>query len=167
MEAKEKFSPQEWQQVLSLPVYCAALIITGDLSALPGLIEESQALYQMLDETREHQQDGELARAAAEMLLSRQTENERQTMLQALQFGDSQEMLAETRGVVALINSRVDQEARRAYYHWTYELAVEVAEAAREGGFLGLGGVAVSPEEQALLDRLVSVLQIDPGYDRL
>lgn len=163
MNYQDLFNPQEWQEVLSLPVYCAALVITGDLSQLPGLIQESQALYQVLNETREQSQTNEIAHAAARMLLSRQTESERQELLQAAELSEPEQMLAKTAQLVALVNNRLPPEIRDDYYHWNFELAVEIAQAAREGGFLGVGGVQISREEQAVLDRLAALFQFPPG----
>jgi hypothetical protein len=37
-------------------------------------------------------------------------------------------------------------------------VATKVAEATKEGGFLGMGGTLVSPEEQVALDEIKSVV---------
>lgn len=162
MPLEALFNPDEWQQALSLPVYCAALVITGDLSGLSGLIQESQALYWVLEGTRGQEQANLLARTAAERLLSRDLETERKELLAISELGSEEWLLAEISRTIAVINNRVESDMRTAYYAWSYELAVDVARAAREGGFLGLGGELVSQKEKAVLDRLAFLLQQPP-----
>ena len=72
-------------------------------------------------------------------------------------------MLAKTAQLMALVNNRLPPEIRDEYYHWNYELAVEIARAAREGGLLGVGGVQISRQEHVVLDRLASLFQFPPG----
>jgi hypothetical protein len=45
-----------------------------------------------------------------------------------------------------------------AYKSWLVEIASDVAEASKEGGFLGFGGVAVSDAEKATLSEIANVL---------
>lgn len=52
------------------------------------------------------------------------------------------------------------QEETTAYRQWLYGLAEKVAKAAKEGGFLGIGGTWVSEEEQAFLAELRTALQL-------
>jgi len=47
------------------------------------------------------------------------------------------------------------------YKHWVYNIAQTVAEAAKEGGVLGFGGVRVSEEEEAFLQELSTILQVE------
>lgn len=52
------------------------------------------------------------------------------------------------------------QEETTAYRQWIYGLAENVAKAAKEGGFLGIGGTLVSEGEQAFLAELRTALQL-------
>ena len=47
-----------------------------------------------------------------------------------------------------------------AFKSWLREISQHVAEAAREGGFLGIGGVAVSEAEKATLAEISSALKL-------
>jgi len=46
---------------------------------------------------------------------------------------------------------------------WLYGIADKVANAAKEGGFLGFGGTRVSEDEQAFLTDLRTALKIQVG----
>lgn len=66
---------------------------------------------------------------------------------------------------LALIKAGIDQVAQgnpgevAAYKSMILSTAQATAEAAKEGGFLGIGGKQVSPEEQAVLDQLRAALK--------
>jgi hypothetical protein len=47
-----------------------------------------------------------------------------------------------------------------AFAAWLYQISQRVAEAAKEGGFLGFGGVAVSEAEKATLSEISAALKI-------
>ncbi len=47
-----------------------------------------------------------------------------------------------------------------AFKAWLYQISQKVAEAAKEGGFMGIGGVAVSDAEKATLGEISTALQI-------
>ena len=49
-----------------------------------------------------------------------------------------------------------------AFKNWLRQIGLSVAEAATEGGFLGIGGVAVSDAEKATLAEISSALKL-PG----
>ncbi|WP_244496171.1 hypothetical protein [Ensifer sp. Root31] len=47
-----------------------------------------------------------------------------------------------------------------AFAAWLYQISQRVAEAAKEGGFLRFGGVAVSEAEKATLSEISAALKI-------
>ena len=57
----------------------------------------------------------------------------------------------------ALIDSKAPDDAP-AFKGWLREISQHVAEATKEGGFLGVGGVLVSDAEKATLTEISSVL---------
>lgn len=58
---------------------------------------------------------------------------------------------------VTLLKGLSPQDAQ-TYKDFVYKTALNVAQAAREGGFMGIGGVSVSPEERALLSDISQAL---------
>jgi hypothetical protein len=69
-------------------------------------------------------------------------------------------VLEEARAAIRILNERMPLTDARAYGHWLLSIATTVCEAARSGGFLGLGGVPVSPAEQRFLDDLRDALRL-------
>lgn len=61
------------------------------------------------------------------------------------------------RQVSALVDSRAPGDAA-AFKGWLRQISRHVAEAATEGGFLGIGGVAVSETEKATLAEISGAL---------
>jgi len=47
-----------------------------------------------------------------------------------------------------------------AFKNWLRQISQHVAEAAKEGGFLGIGGVTVSEAEKATLTEISSALKL-------
>jgi hypothetical protein len=60
--------------------------------------------------------------------------------------------------VAALLDGKAPEDAA-AFKAWLEDLARRVAEAAKEGGFLGFGGVQVSAAEQATLTEISAALR--------
>jgi hypothetical protein len=55
------------------------------------------------------------------------------------------------RTAAVILATRVELADSRAYSGWLTSIAVSVCEASKSGGFMGLGGVQISPAEQAFL----------------
>jgi hypothetical protein len=59
----------------------------------------------------------------------------------------------------AILDAREPADAV-AFKAWLFGVSQKVAEAATEGGFLGLGGIQVSDAERATLDEIAEALGI-------
>jgi len=75
--------------------------------------------------------------------------------------GMRQRALDSVRSCIDILASKGTRYEREAYSRVLYGLAEKVANAAREGGFLGFGGTQVSEGEQAFLDELRGTLQLE------
>ena len=69
--------------------------------------------------------------------------------------------LDQAQAAIACLQAQASPQETDAYRKMVYGIAEKVANAAREGGFLGLGGTLVSKEERAFLDQLRSTLQLE------
>jgi hypothetical protein len=63
------------------------------------------------------------------------------------------------RQVAAVVDTKAPGDAT-AFKTWLRQISQHVAEAAKEGGFLGIGGVAVSEAEKATLTEISNALKI-------
>jgi hypothetical protein len=69
--------------------------------------------------------------------------------------------LDQTRSAVDILAAKGSKEEKDAYARLLYGIAEKVANAAREGGFLGFGGTQVSEGERSFLNELRGVLQLE------
>ena len=69
----------------------------------------------------------------------------------------SASLAAICRSMAAVGKSQADAEA---YGQWVFAAAQKAAEAAKEGGFFGIGGTAVTDAEKAALATLKTVLGV-------
>jgi hypothetical protein len=69
--------------------------------------------------------------------------------------------LEHARSSIALLGNKASSEEIDAYRTLLYGVAEKVANASREGGFLGFGGKAVSAAEQSFLDDLQNSIQLE------
>jgi hypothetical protein len=70
--------------------------------------------------------------------------------------------LATCQEVGTLLTRKSSAPEADGFKRWLVTVAHGVAEAAKEGGVLGIGGVRVSAAEQALLAELAAVLEVAP-----
>jgi hypothetical protein len=103
-----------------------------------------------------------LVKAVADDFSSPETQAARRDRIQS-QFAGAkpgelkQKAMDELRGTVALVNEKAAYDAE-AFKGWLSQVAQKTEEAAKEGGFLGFGGVAVSDAERATLAEIAGVL---------
>jgi hypothetical protein len=72
-----------------------------------------------------------------------------------------QQVLGELREVQAVVAAKATPEEASAFARWLVEVALDAANAAKEGGFMGFGAEQVSKGEQHMLDELRSALGIE------
>lgn len=157
MSIEDEFEAQEWEQISILPALVAAAVISGDLSSLPGLIEEGKALYTTLATARSTPEANPLAQAAAAEILARRDdlpEPARQADEEAV-LEDLYDRIGES---LLILQPAVDPAIAAGYRQWLYTVAEATAEAARETGLLGFSGPRVSAREKEVLDRLAHLL---------
>ena len=70
------------------------------------------------------------------------------------------EVLDELRAVNALLLEKASPEEVDEYHEWVRIASQRAALAAKEGGFLGIGGELVSEREQQMLERLGEIFDI-------
>jgi hypothetical protein len=63
------------------------------------------------------------------------------------------------RQVAEVVDTKAPEDAT-AFKTWLLQISQHVAEAAKEGGFLGIGGVAVSEAEKATLAEISNALKL-------
>lgn len=158
------YTNEEWKVLMDTPVRIGRAMMAVSPSGAIGTSQEIMAL-----------------RKGTKDALQGSTNSTLKTLSQQLQSQEAMQVLWEDAGhafqdrwdaatvrktaisscqqVVSLLRKGSPQDAQ-AYKDFVYATARKVAEAAKEGGFMGIGGVAVSAEEKSLLDDISKALEI-------
>ena len=162
MVNKASFTPEEWSRLVASPVVASMAITAADPGGLWSLLQESMSSGWALVEAKQSAQTAPLVKAVVEDITNSETRNAVRTSFQAQfkgsQFADvKRKAIDELRAVSGLLDTKAPEEAA-AFKAWLLSIAQKSAEAGKEGGFLGFGGVAVSEAEQATLAEISSAL---------
>ena len=71
------------------------------------------------------------------------------------------------RQVSQLLAAKSTPSEAGEYKQWVLQVGEKVAQAAKEGGFLGVGGQRVSQEERVVLDAIADALDVRRVHERL
>jgi hypothetical protein len=164
MAVQEQFTPEEWQKVVAGPVEAGMLMAFAQPQGPFGLAHEMRAIYDATV-TGVINAPSELVREVGAVLAKQKGEGGAADQLKASAEqakahspGDPQAFyLGQVTGAAALVAQKAPADAP-AYKEWLVTCAEQTAQAAKEGGFFGFGGVQVTPRETAALDRLRSAL---------
>lgn len=163
MADRTVFTDEEWSRVLQSVTLAGIAITAADPSGLWGLIKESFAAGSVLAHARNEAGTCPLAKAVVDDL---QTPEGRAKARQGIEVraGDKAETIQQ-RAIQALgeVGALVDTKApddAQAFKLWLRGISQRVAEAAKEGGFLGFGGVEVSEAEQKALAEISTALKL-------
>ena len=162
MFSKQSFSADEWSRVAASPMVVCAAVSAADPGGLWGLLKEASAGGFALVAAKQDPNASQLLKAMADDLTGSETRSSITSKAQTL-FKDAKpteiktRAMAELRAVAAIVDSKAPSEAA-AFKDWLQAVAQKAAEAAKEGGFLGFGGVAVSDAEKAALGEISQAL---------
>jgi hypothetical protein len=159
MASKADFTPEEWNTIEFAPLNTALVIALASPSGPIGMVQEMFAAVSSVVDIEKDSAAGELLRAVAADIKARR-EKPDMPRFTSLEEGRAH-VSGQVQRAVALLDAKAPDEAP-AVKRWLYNVAQKAAGAAREGGFLGIGGTAVSEEEQAALAELAATLGVAP-----
>lgn len=159
MTSKSDFTAEEWARLRRAPFVAGMGISLAD----PG------GPFEVSKETMASFRSATVPPSEEELLLA--VSHDVQVALQQKQnpLGDfkpkdaktaGQQVLDELRAVNDIVSSKARPEEAEAFRQWLLATAQAAADAAKEGGFLGIGAEQVSKGEQEMLDRLRSALGV-------
>ena len=137
MTTKADYTAEEWEVLLRAPVVVGLAVVAASPSGPIGVVQEMSAIGRILGE---EPQGAETPAQSLEELKAH-----------ALQT---------CREVSALLARKAPASEADSVKRWLLTVARRVAEAAKEGGVLGIGGVRVSAAEQATLAEVAAVLEV-------
>lgn len=164
MTDKSNFAPDEWKLLLESVMMAGIAVSAAEPSGLWGLLKESFASGSALVSAKMDAASNLLVKAvAADFETSEGRSSARDGLSEQLKGKKPAEIKAQCietlRQVGALVDAKAPGDAA-AFKGWLRQISQHVAEASKEGGFLGIGGVQVSEAEKATLTEISSALKL-------
>jgi hypothetical protein len=164
MVDKSSFTPDEWKLLLESLMAASIAITAAEPSGLWGLLKESFAGGTDLAKAKMNPGTDALIKAvvadfgtANGRSVTRDGLNDK---LKGSKPAEIKEKCVDIlRQAAAVIDAKAPQDAA-AFKGWLRQISQHVAEASKEGGFLGIGGVAVSDAEKATLAEISNALKL-------
>jgi hypothetical protein len=166
------FSPDEWRTLATTPLKIGRAMIAVSPSGPVGVVQESMAMKKGVEDLMNQSSTNPLLNALGKQLKTAMETAQASgqyplgDMLKAPQDGPQirQDALTTCRQAISIVDRNATPQDATAYKQYLFSLARKVAEAGREGGFLGIfGGEQISSSEQALLKDLANTLGIQPS----
>jgi hypothetical protein len=154
MTTKAAFNAEEWPVIVNAPYLSAMLVMAASRG---GRMRETLAIAQAYASARQHYRDELLQ----QILTTPPSFDPTRPAGNPEKF--HQEALASLRRALSILQPHATEVEINSYKRFVYFVAETVAEAHREGGFLGVGGKQISDPEQTLLDEIAEILDEAPG----
>ena len=173
---RESFTVEEWAEIIAAPTAVGALVVTADPSGPMGLSGECRAIMTSMKAYVEaNAAASPLMAALLEHITTKPSEEEEAQLKQWA--GEQQEMMKanqpknpedlkqlvrdKTGAALSLLRAKgASEDDINSFKAMTYSIAEAVADASKEGGFLGFGGTRVSEAEKSVLAQIKSELGI-------
>jgi ribosomal protein L10 len=164
MTGKSDFTPDEWKLLLESVTMAGIAVTAAEPSGLWGLLKESFAGGTALVTAKMDPQSNPLIKAVvADFDTAQGRSTAREGLKEKLAGCKPAEIKAKCietlRQAAAVVDTKAPADAG-AFKGWLRQISQHVAEAAKEGGFLGIGGVRVSEAEKATLTEISSALKL-------
>lgn len=152
MATKADFNALDWQTITEGPALAGVIVATAEKG---GAIRESVAMAKTYVEAGREEENGALLNE----ITTKAPE------VDAKRFKSVEQLRSEgidaIRSAVALVEENAPAAEADAYKRFTLTVAERAAAADKSGGFLGIGGVDVTPAESAALDEIAAALGIE------
>jgi hypothetical protein len=162
MATKTNFTSEEWGRLLASPMVTGLAITAADPGGVWSLLKEGMTGGWALLEAHRNVGANALVKAVAEDFTTAEGRTvARASMQERFKAGDFNAIkaaaLAELRAVSEILEAKAPEDAA-PFKGWLQDIAQKAAEAGKEGGFLGFGGVAVSDAEKATIAEISTAL---------
>jgi hypothetical protein len=164
MADRSTFSTDEWNLLLESVMMAGIAVTAAEPSGLWGMLKESIANSSALLQAKADAAANPLIKAIVGDFETSEGRGAARDGLQAkLKGAKPPEIKAKC--IETLQQARVVVETKApgdlaAFKAWLYQISQKVAEASKEGGFMGIGGVTVSEAEKATLGEISTALQL-------
>ena len=166
MNIQDKYSAEDWERINLLPSIVGAATACSGTNGLFGMIKESMSSVQTMLAGVKQYPDNQLIKAVLPDMTDRQAAKQTamaqreafKTKLKNAGIKKREDLmrlaLDEAMSVMKTLPAGANEQEIAEFKAWIQYIAQKVAEAAKEGGFLGFGGTVVSEGEQRFLNDL-------------
>lgn len=161
MSIKDNFTADEWFKIMTGPGRAGAAVVAASPSGLTGLLAEAQAIAAAVRENVSQQSRTPLMEAMAADLLGKPPRPEdlpQQDKVKNMDDARAQSVDG-VRQAVWLVSAKASPEDAQAYKDMLMQVVEKTAQAAKEGGFLGMGGEQINDKERAVMAELQDVIR--------
>ena len=159
MATKADFTQEEWSQIQRAPFMAGLAVVAASPSGPFGVVKEMFAVGKMLAEVKTQGSPNDLVKALVGDLETGAREQSAPAELKGKTPDQVKSYAIQSlRQVAALVEKKAKPDEAQGFNNWLVAVAQKVAEAAKEGGFLGFGGTQVSEQEAATIKELSATL---------
>ena len=154
MTTKSDFTEDDWSRIVRAPFVAGMAISLADPGGPIEATKETMATLKSA--TNPPSREQLLAEVALEIqAMTQQRQNPLSGYRPAVEGAPAgEQVLVELRAAQALVAAKATPEETAAFGRWLLTAAQAAADAAKEGGFMGIGAQQVSKREQAMLDQV-------------
>ena len=155
MTTKSDFSEEEWDRIVRAPFVAGLAISLSDPGGPVEVARESTAAIKAATSPSSREQlvaEAALDIQAAIQAKTNPLKGYRPTSVGTAPAGD--QVLVELGAIHAIVAARATPEEAAAFGQWLVDTAQAVADAAKEGGFLGFHAEQVSTGEHEMLEHI-------------
>jgi hypothetical protein len=161
---KSNFTPDEWKLLLESVMATSIAITAAEPNGLWGLLKESFAGGTELAKAKMDPATDALIKAIVNDFGTAEgrtiTRDGLKDKLKGAKPAEIKDKCVEIlRQAAAVVDAKAPGDAA-AFKDWLRQISQHVAEASKEGGFLGIGGVSVSEAEKATLAEISTALKL-------
>jgi hypothetical protein len=164
MSTRNDYSAEEWKTIAAAPVVAGLFITLSDASGLVGTAKEAMAVGRAITESAASTAP-EVVKAVAESVRSAGGRPELPDIPKVDRAAMKTRLITHLKAAASAVEAKSPSEGA-AYKAWLLSVATNVSQAAKEGGFFGIGGTQVSAEEQEALTQLAQALGIPSSEAR-
>jgi hypothetical protein len=155
VSTKADYSKDEWESLLEAPMMAAMAVVAASPSGPIGVLKEMFAVGKGFMEGAEGTTNPLIAAVVADVKAGNRPTPPTERPQDLAQV--KTQALRACREAAALVGRKAQDEAE-GYKQWLLSTAQRAAEAAKEGGMLGIGGVPVNDAEKAALGEVAQAL---------
>jgi hypothetical protein len=153
MTSKSEFPAEEWARVVRAPLMAGMAIMVADPGGPIEATKETMASMRIA--TNPPTREQLLTEVALDVQADVQAKrNPLKGFKPTGTSSPGDQVLAELTAVQGIVAARATDEETAAFGHWLVATAQAAAEAAKEGGFMGIGAELVSEREREMLERV-------------